>query len=90
METLLTDKRPIAKKEYNCMACDWLWNAGQLELLLNSTELQQIEVAKSNSYKIQKGEQYVRQTGIQDGELITFIAIPEMHDICLKYDLYDE
>ena len=89
MDTLLTNKKPKARKVYHCMAWDWLEQAWPLGEHLTFSEMREVVKAKRNKYRIKKGEQYLYQTGIQDGDLVTFRAIPAIHDICIKYDFYD-
>jgi hypothetical protein len=48
-----------------------------------------LATAKANRYKIQKGQKYIRQCNANDGRLETFIAIPEVHAICMKYQVYE-
>lgn len=76
------------------MACDWI-REGLLsyhELPDNITfgEKRLIAAAKIKQWKILKGERYLRQTMIGDGGMYEFKAIPEMHKICVKYELYPE
>jgi hypothetical protein len=71
------------------MASDWLEHAWPLGDFLSFSEMREVVKAKRNGYRIRKGQQYVKQTGIYEGELVTFKAIPALHDICLRHDLYD-
>jgi len=52
------------------------------------TERRAIVKARKNNWRIQKGEKYMKQVGVFDGDLSTFRAIPEIHQICYKYEFY--
>lgn len=86
----LSETQPFAKKEHDCDACEWLNNSGYTnEEDLTPDEWKSYQLAKSNGFKIKKGESYIRQNNKFDGEIYTFKAIPAIHDICIKYDFYD-
>ena len=89
MVTALSESEPVARKEHRCDACDWVLRHGWHGMGLTFSELRSIAKAKSNNWRIVKGQKYLRQTNIQDGELRTFKAIPEIHAICLAHDYYD-
>ena len=88
--TVLSESRPIARKEHECMACDFILASGINGFGYSFSELSLIVKAKRKGYKISKGDKYIRQNNVFDGELYTFKAIPEMHDICVKYELYEQ
>jgi hypothetical protein len=80
-----------ARKNYRCDACNWL----EIEELrrnfhLTISEWRSIIKARNNGYKILKGEKYEYNVNIQDGDFQVFRCIPEINDICLKYELYPE
>lgn len=83
---------PKARKTYRCMASDWIVNGDLYEIFRGCTreERRAIVKARRNRWSIQPGQIYVRQAMVWDGRMGTFKAIPEMHDICLKYDLYED
>ena len=87
---LLKQKIHKARKQYDCMACDWLFNMGIRESGIKFTfsEYRSIIKAKQNNHKIQVGENYLYQFNVDGGDNWSFRAIPEIHKICLKYDLY--
>lgn len=72
------------------MACefirshDWWWSDR-----FTFAELRQIVKARKKGWKILKGEKYIRQTCKND-HIYAFKAIPEIHKICIKYDMYHE
>jgi len=89
MERVLSESKPKARKNYRCDACDWLFNTDFQEAGLSFAEYRSIVKAKRNGYEIVKGQTYIKQSGVYEGELCTFRAIPEIHDICLEYGFYD-
>lgn len=83
---------PKAKKDYHCDACHHLresWNDADISDLPND-EREAIELAKSHNWRILKGEKYVCQTGVYDGQYFTFRGIPAIVDICHKYELFPD
>ena len=89
--TVLSESIPTARKDHECMACDFILASGISGFGYSFSELRLIAKAKAKAkgYKILKGQKYIRQNNIFDGELYTFKAIPEMHDICIKHELYE-
>ncbi len=90
MITVLSESEPVARKEHKCMACEWVLTAGLDIADFSMREKRLLVKAKKNKYKIDKGQKYIRQGNIQYGELYTFKAIPEIHQICLDHDIYCE
>lgn len=88
---IIYQSEPIARKNYTCNACDFLFALDYpSELGLTFTEKREVVKARQKGYEILKGERYVRQFN-KDGEHTwTFRAIPAIHDICVKHDLYAE
>jgi len=89
MIEMLSNNTLVARKEYCCDASDWLLNEGINGFGFSFAELREIVIARRNGWKIKKGEKYIRQRGKYDGDLYTFKAIPAIHKICLKYNLYE-
>jgi len=89
MDTLLTDERPIARKEYHCQASDWINDCGWADGDWTQEEAEDIEAARKDGWKIRKGERYVYQTGRHEGEMVTFRAKERLHEICLRHNLYE-
>lgn len=91
MISIIHESKPTARKEYNCDACNFLFNLSDIcELGLSLSEYRSVAKAIQNNYRIQKGSKYVRQFNTDGSEAWTFRAIPEINDICLKFDLYEE
>ena len=86
---LLSEREPVAKKDHYCMASEWLTNSGMEPRDMTLSEAKSWVRARQNRYKIIKGQKYVNQSMKDGGEFYTFKAIPEIHKICLRYDLYD-
>ena len=90
MTKVLSEYRPTAIREHDCMACEWILNGGGIDGAgFTRPELRTLSRARKNKWKIIKGQEYIRQGNTHDGEIYTFRAIPEIHKICLKYDLYE-
>jgi hypothetical protein len=89
MSIVLSQSTPIAKKEHGCDACTWLINGGYPEGM-SISEWRSVVRAKRNKWKIKAGQKYIRQTGIYEGDFYCSKSIPEIHEICLKYDIYED
>ncbi len=88
---VLSEGTHTAKKEHPCNACEWLIEYGLSslkELNLTLSEYRAIAKAKSNGWKIKKGERYFKQAQIFEGDFCVFKAIPEINDICTKHNIY--
>lgn len=80
--------QPTANKEYRCDACEWLLYVGAD--FLDEDELALYEKAKSEKFKILKGTKYDKCEGKYDGEFSVFRARPEINEICLRYEVYQD
>lgn len=80
-----------ARKNHDCMACEWINNAGVplRGYTFTFSEWRALINARENNWQIQKGDLYLNQRNIDCGDIFTFKAIPAIHDICIKYDYYD-
>lgn len=85
-DCVLSDKLVKARKDYNCDATIYLREYGDYDMFT----LEEMEIINNTNGKIKKGETYRKVVGKFEGELYTFRAIPEIDDICLKYELYPE
>lgn len=88
--TVLKESTPTARVDHDCMASDFILNQGIDGFGYTFSEFRAIAKAKKSNFKILKGDKYMKQTNKQHGDIYTFKAIPAMHDICVKYDLYDQ
>tara|TARA_R110002049_G_scaffold282589_3_gene462439 strand:+ start:1175 stop:1447 length:273 start_codon:yes stop_codon:yes gene_type:complete len=84
-----TTTEPVARKDYHCMACDWIHDSIS-EQIFNFSELRLIAKAKKENWQIKKGQKYIKVSGKWDGEWCTFRARPEINDLCQKHDIYQE
>jgi hypothetical protein len=57
---------------------------------MSEEEIQIVLDAKAKNWTIDKGEMYYSQIGRFEGNIYHFQAIKAIHDICVKYDLYEE
>jgi hypothetical protein len=93
MSQLISEITPKASKYYTCDACLFLFDGNDyksvLGMKLTISEKRAIIRAKNNNYRINKGDIYIRQCVKNDG-IYTFKAIPEIHEICIKHDIYSE
>jgi hypothetical protein len=91
MERPVFFSRPVARKKYTCNACEWIEN--HVDYLFYGdftyTELREIVKARRNNWCIVPGQQYIRAVQEYEGKLEVWRAIPAIHEICLKYDIYD-
>ncbi len=95
MNKILKEKIVTAKKDYTCNACWFILNYASLnefitDFKLTFSEIKSLVKAKQNHYTILKGEKCIYQVGIYDGDFYTSRAIPEIHEICIKYKMYNE
>lgn len=89
MAELISESRPIARIYHHCMASEWILEGDpQLPRLLSFSECRALVVARRDNWEIKKGSRYIRQVCKYEGELFTFKARPELHEICLKHNLY--
>lgn len=86
MAELIKQTTPKARKEYNCMASEWISNE-EHDIFAEMTFSEKKILAKAwrEKCKILPGQKYIRQCMKEDGELYTYRARIDMHDICLKY-----
>ena len=80
---------PTARKDHECMAYQWINNLCDVENHLTPEEQEVYNKARDNNGMIKKGQQYIKQCLNDGGRLFTFKAIPDLHTICLKYDMYE-
>lgn len=78
-----------ARKDYRCEACDYIRELIG-EGVFTFSDMRKIVEVKRKGWKILKGERYMKCQGKWDGEFEVFRAVPEMNDLCHKYDLYVE
>lgn len=90
MAELVRERVVKARKDHECMACVFIIESGILdERELSFSEFRSVVKAKRDALKIKKGQYYLSQTVRFEGELRSFKARPDIHDICIKHDLYE-
>jgi len=95
-EILKELKIKSVRKDHECNACLWLDGIGSTaesiinELDLTEDEKYSIRKAEVNRWKVKKGEPAIYSVGITDGDFNAWYSIPEIHEICLKYEIYQE
>lgn len=89
MVEVIFESTPVARKSHNCMASEYILNGGINGFGYTISELRSIVKAQRNSFQIIKGQKYINQFNKCYGEVYSFKAIPAMHDLCVKYDLYE-
>jgi len=85
---LSTESIPISRKIYNCQAAEFLSYGNKYEF--EQEDIKIIEDARLQDFKILKGTKYFKIKGKYDGEFSTFRARLDIHNICIKYDLYPD
>jgi len=87
---LIKEANPKARKNHDCDACHWVLHEGINRMGYTRPELRVLSKARKSNWQILKGDKYLRQLNRDIGDLVTFKAIPEVHKICLKYNLYPD
>lgn len=92
MIKIIHQSTPVAKKDYYCNACEFLFELNHpTELGLTFSEYRSVVKAKKDRYKILKGQKYIRQFNADSsGNSWTFRGRPDINAICQKHKLYDE
>ncbi len=80
-----------ANKDYNCDACYWWNKAGfGLDECESIEQMVVFETAEKEGFKILRGQKYIKQIGINDGELCVYRARIDMNDICHQLDVFPD
>lgn len=89
---VIGESRPKARLAHQCMAYEYLENSDLSDIIYEMTyaEKRAVVRAKLNGGLILPGQVYVRIFMDLDGYLETYKAIPEIHDICQKYSLFED
>lgn len=104
MHTVLTDKNVVARKDYTSVYrdnFDYLITKDEqgknvVDLKeansfgMTDEEIKTIQSAIDNNWRIKKGELHHYQFGVYDGETYSARAPFGIHEICCKYDLFEE
>lgn len=84
-----TTSEPIARKNYRCDACDWIHDSIN-QGIFSFAEYRLIAKARRDNWQIKKDQRYLKVSGKWDGDWSTFRARPEMHDLCVEHEIYQE
>ena len=79
---------PVAQKNYNCNASDFIHHSDYSEVDFSKEDWEIIKKAESEGWLILKGVEYVKTEGLWEGEWSTVRARKDLNEICMKYDLY--
>lgn len=83
------------RKDHYCNSCEWLRFYGNTsEQLFNEFDFTEQEKnailkAEENGWKTPKGDSCMYAVGVSEGEFYSVHFIQEIHQICVKYELYD-
>lgn len=88
--SIINVKTRIAIKVHECNACLFLFAADFRNLGALFSEYRKIAEAKMLDGKIMPGELYEEVFSEDAGAVSTFRQKPDIHEICVKYDLYFE
>lgn len=93
MVEILSQQNPTARKDYYCDAWVFLEQYGSLRQIINELNITFAEkrvIIKTwkDGRKIRKGTKYTKQNNKMSGDVYTFRAIPEIHEVCIKNEMY--
>jgi hypothetical protein len=91
MMTLLSESKPIAKKKHSCDACYWLedYIPDLMDQLTFQEKRSIVRAYRWQKRKILPGQRYVKQV-LKGDDFCVYKAIPEIDEICFKYDLFND
>ncbi|BCE02961.1 hypothetical protein [Marinicellulosiphila megalodicopiae] len=82
-------RKLIAQQEHDCNAAQWILESRLYQFKKMSDEdLQIIEQAKAENFKIKKGAWYKNIAAENEDEFLVFRARLDLDAICHKYKLY--
>ena len=76
------------RKDHECNSCIWLRETALNEMKFTFSEYRSIVKAKQNKWQIPKGSRCIYLVGVWNGDFFASYSIPEIHQICCKYDIY--
>ena len=92
MKTQPTNKEieKVADKVIKCNACEWLQKSlgPVLFAKMDVIERKAVHAVQMAGFNILPGAPYIQETGTYHNKPYTSNYIKEIHEICLKYDLY--
>jgi hypothetical protein len=82
----------VARRDYHCDGCECLFDGRDYKINTHTkftiSEMRAIIKTKNNNFMIKKGEKYIRQFNTDGGDTWTYRSIPEIHEICIKYNIF--
>ncbi len=82
------------RKIHECNASIWLRENIYMirtgEIKLTIAELRSVVKAKQNKWMIPVGSTAIYCVGLSEGTFFSCYVLPEIHQICIDNDLYDE
>lgn len=88
---LIAETTELAHQDYDCDSCMGLFDSlTEINGRLSSDELAIVEFAQKSKFKIKEGQLYFKQLVKLDGEQYELRSIPGVHQLCCKFDLFDE
>lgn len=78
------------KKVHYCNAWNWIKNSDVSEIKMTFKEQISIAKAKKKNGRIEIGSSCLYSVGVWDGDFFACYSIPELHEICIKYEIYQE
>lgn len=87
MIQVIHSKTYRARKRYRCNAYWEVMEGG--EGWLSDEEQCQVDMMRLKKGYIEVGDLYVRQFNTDGGDTWTYRASVDMHNICIKHDLFD-
>lgn len=84
-----------ARKTYGCNGCEAIHQYGSFQQFCDEfkpsfSEMRMLVRVKKNGFKIHPGQPYIKQFNSDGYGLVwTYRSIPEIHNLCIKYKLYD-
>lgn len=88
----LSSRTHVAKKDYEDSAGVWIRNqldSLRIDVKMTFSEWRAISKLKENGWKIKKGQKYDYYAMVDGGYFYVFKCLPDIHKICVKYELYD-
>ena len=85
-----TETRPVARKEYGCVACEWIAQADWGQGYMKFADLRTVVKIRREDCKIKIGDRYIKICGLWEGEWTTFRARIDADSLCQDYELYCE
>jgi hypothetical protein len=85
------NSEPKARKDYACGAAEWILSAYSIDDdEFTSDEKRILKQAELDGWKIKKGTHYLKTEGVFEGEWSVFRARPDLNQICLDHDIYQD